>query len=1052
MANTYKNILITPNIGSTTDDPKIVFSGANTTSNTDVTLRVYPTSNGTLSFEGSAGQLFSITNELSGSLFSVNDISGIPSIEVFASGEIDLAKYSGNVQIGNITTDNISILQVAGTANVASLNITNYGVVVNTAGYWVGPTTNLKGATGSTGPTGLTGATGVAGATGSAGINGATGLQGASGSTGPTGATGSAGVTGATGLQGASGSLGLTGSTGISGASGATGATGLTGPTGPTGATGAAGASGATGVIGASGARGATGSTGPIGSTGIGATGLTGATGSTGPQGVQGASGSTGPIGATGVAGSTGPIGATGITGASGVNGATGSTGPGGATGVQGSSGAQGASGATGLGYVALTSTTSLAIGTGSKAFTTNLASTATAFAAGQRVRASNTGTPANFMEGVIASFTSTTLTITVDYVGGSGTLATWTITAAGGPGATGVTGATGSTGPTGPTGATGVTGASGVQGASGATGATGLTGPTGPTGATGAQGIQGASGSTGPTGATGVSGSTGPIGSTGIGATGLTGATGSTGPIGPSGSTGPIGATGIWSNWTNISANTTLVSGRQYLTNTTAGAFAVTLPATPSTGNYVIIQDTGNWNTNNLRVIRNGSTIEGVADDLYLNVGQSLVNLIFDGTTWHLSSTVGPIGSTGSTGPSGTNGVNGSTGPSGINGASGVIGASGVRGATGSTGPSGTNGASGVIGASGVRGATGSTGPTGATGAAFTGTTINSSVLSYTATAGQTAFTSPTYTLGTNQVSVYVNGVRQRITTDYTETNTTTITLTSGCFGGEIVLVEVQGFYAAGIGATGPTGATGSGSTALYLSYNGTSADSSLKDDITTRTGSGFYESSTATTSEGWPTNTNSWQHLLSTTHSNTGNYFAMQLSADFFTQDLFYRSTNGSGATAWNRIYHSGTTTVSVQFGSLGVGTAASGTAGEIRATNNITAYFSDERLKTKLGNIENAVDKVKTLNGFYYEANELAQSLGYKRKREVGVSAQEVQNVLPEIVTTAPIDDKYLTIWYERLTPLLIEAIKEQQEEIQTMKIKIQNIENVLNTISK
>jgi hypothetical protein len=114
--------------------------------------------------------------------------------------------------------------------------------------------------------------------------------------------------------------------------------------------------------------------------------------------------------------------------------------------------------------------------------------------------------------------------------------------------------------------------------------------------------------------------------------------------------------------------------------------------------------------------------------------------------------------------------------------------------------------------------------------------------------------------------------------------------------------------------------------------------------------------------------------------------------------------------------------------QIASLGVGTAASGTAGEIRATNNITAYYSDDRLKTKLGNIENALDKIRTLNGFYYEANETAQALGYEAVREVGVSAQQVQAVQPEIVVPAPIDDKYLTVRYERLVPLLIEAIKE------------------------
>jgi hypothetical protein len=125
------------------------------------------------------------------------------------------------------------------------------------------------------------------------------------------------------------------------------------------------------------------------------------------------------------------------------------------------------------------------------------------------------------------------------------------------------------------------------------------------------------------------------------------------------------------------------------------------------------------------------------------------------------------------------------------------------------------------------------------------------------------------------------------------------------------------------------------------------------------------------------------------------------------------------------------------SVQFGSFGVGTAASGTTGEIRATNNITAYFSDERLKTKLGNIENALDKVMSLNGFYHEANETAQALGYKVVREVGVSAQEVEKVMPEVVAEAPIDPQYLTVRYERLVPLLIEAIKELKAEIDSIK---------------
>ena len=124
-------------------------------------------------------------------------------------------------------------------------------------------------------------------------------------------------------------------------------------------------------------------------------------------------------------------------------------------------------------------------------------------------------------------------------------------------------------------------------------------------------------------------------------------------------------------------------------------------------------------------------------------------------------------------------------------------------------------------------------------------------------------------------------------------------------------------------------------------------------------------------------------------------------------------------------------------VQFNSIGAGTSPTGTSGEIVATNNITAYYSDMRLKNKLGNIDNALSKVMTLNGFYYEANEIAQSLGYDVKKEVGVSAQEVQAIMPEVVAPAPIDNQYLTVRYEKLVPLLIEAIKELKVEIDNLK---------------
>jgi hypothetical protein len=136
---------------------------------------------------------------------------------------------------------------------------------------------------------------------------------------------------------------------------------------------------------------------------------------------------------------------------------------------------------------------------------------------------------------------------------------------------------------------------------------------------------------------------------------------------------------------------------------------------------------------------------------------------------------------------------------------------------------------------------------------------------------------------------------------------------------------------------------------------------------------------------------------------------------------------------------------TAADVRFDSFGVGTNASGTTGMIRATNNIYAYYSDERLKDFEGNIPNALDKVCQLGGYYFRENELAKELGYdNNERQVGVNAQEVEKIMPEVVHIAPISDteaakgvEYKTVSYDKLVPLLIESIKELKAEIDELK---------------
>ena len=143
----------------------------------------------------------------------------------------------------------------------------------------------------------------------------------------------------------------------------------------------------------------------------------------------------------------------------------------------------------------------------------------------------------------------------------------------------------------------------------------------------------------------------------------------------------------------------------------------------------------------------------------------------------------------------------------------------------------------------------------------------------------------------------------------------------------------------------------------------------------------------------------------------------------------------------------------TAMYQLGGLGIGTA--GASGEVRATGTITAHYSDDRLKIKTGRIKDALDKVNYLSGFNYIENKVANSLGYNTgEKYVGVSAQQVKEVLPEAVKPAPFDldennksisgEEYLTVQYEKIVPLLIESIKElthlvyeQSSEVEDLK---------------
>ena len=136
----------------------------------------------------------------------------------------------------------------------------------------------------------------------------------------------------------------------------------------------------------------------------------------------------------------------------------------------------------------------------------------------------------------------------------------------------------------------------------------------------------------------------------------------------------------------------------------------------------------------------------------------------------------------------------------------------------------------------------------------------------------------------------------------------------------------------------------------------------------------------------------------------------------------------------------------------GSLNVGSASGAATGEIRASNNITGYYSDERMKKNIRVIVNCLEKIQYLSGIFYTQNKLAEQFGYNDySRQVGLIAQQVQRILPEVVKLAPFDldengnsksgENYLTVQYERLVPIIIEAIKEQQERIKLLLSKLE-----------
>ena len=163
------------------------------------------------------------------------------------------------------------------------------------------------------------------------------------------------------------------------------------------------------------------------------------------------------------------------------------------------------------------------------------------------------------------------------------------------------------------------------------------------------------------------------------------------------------------------------------------------------------------------------------------------------------------------------------------------------------------------------------------------------------------------------------------------------------------------------------------------------------------------------------------------------TGNYMSGLTQGT----GVIISHTPGEDSNATISIAQAVATGSNVQFGSIGVGETASGVPGEVRATGDITAFYSsDIRLKENIQPIQNALQKVESISGNTYDWKEGYDEIHSHKGNDVGVIAQEIEEILPQIVTNR--DNGYKAVQYEKIIPLLIEAIKE-------LSVKIRELEN-------
>jgi hypothetical protein len=214
-------------------------------------------------------------------------------------------------------------------------------------------------------------------------------------------------------------------------------------------------------------------------------------------------------------------------------------------------------------------------------------------------------------------------------------------------------------------------------------------------------------------------------------------------------------------------------------------------------------------------------------------------------------------------------------------------------------------------------------------------------------------------------------------------------------------------------------------------------------------------------TTNTGLSTNASATGNVTITNTGVTSNVAGTGISVSGATGAVTITNTGVTSAVAGTGVGVSGATgavTISigqavatssnVQFNSLGVGTAGSGTTGEIRATADITAFFSsDERLKENIARIEDPIAKIKAIDGVTFSWKGGFEEVHSHIGNDTGVIAQQIEAIgLPETVTTR--ENGFKAVKYEKLNALLIEGIKAQQAQIDFLQQQLEEVKAILN----